>query len=64
MTTQPNLQEEIHQQIENIRRDQPDLETRLKQYRDRRKDYEETKGQPPRPDGAWQKPNPERRYRA
>jgi hypothetical protein len=64
MTNQHSLQEEVKQQMENIRREQPDLETRLKQYRDRRKGYEEAKGQPSRPDGAWQKPTSERRYRA
>jgi len=64
MAEQQNLQEEVKQQIENIRREQPDLETRLKQYRDRKKDYDETRGQPARPDAAWQRPSPERRYRA
>ena len=53
----------LEQTLERIRKDQPASDDQLEDYRRRRREYDEARGNKPEPKPSWRKSETEKQYR-
>jgi hypothetical protein len=56
------MNDSLEQTLERIRKDQPSSDDHLEDYRRRRREYEEARGNKPEPKASWRKSESSRQH--